>query len=75
MARNLRRNALPADRMLVYDINVNSTKRFVGDVRIAASSVDGSDNAAEVDVAETPRSLAEKSVSCASLLSSFPFSD
>lgn len=63
MARNLRRKASVADRMLVYDINMNSAKRFVEEMESTTPNLQSPHEPVRVDISKTPRCLAEKSVS------------
>ncbi|KAI9778236.1 MAG: hypothetical protein M1816_004160 [Peltula sp. TS41687] len=47
--------------MLVYDINVDSAKRFVREVETTFSHLESPDDSNKVDIAKSPRSLAENS--------------
>ena len=68
MAKNLRANIPAVDQMIVYDINAGSSRQFAEDVGTVSSSAPTLEKGAGAEVAKTPRSLAEKSVSAKSPL-------
>ena len=63
MAKNLRAKIPATDTLVIYDRNTDATKRFAEEVGIAASSAGAPEKGTGIQVAESPREVAEKSVS------------
>ena len=63
MAKNLRAKIPEGDILMIYDVNKEATARFVEEVGIAASSTGAKGKGTGIEVADTPREVAEKSVS------------
>ncbi|KAI9836631.1 MAG: hypothetical protein M1819_001265 [Sarea resinae] len=61
MAKNLRAKIPAEDTLTIYDLNADTTSRFVKEVGIAASSAGVSGKGTAIEVAESPREVAEKS--------------
>lgn len=58
MAKNLRAKIPAADTLIIRDVNEDAAKRFVAEARKTATSA----NENRVEIAETAREVAEKSV-------------
>lgn len=63
MAKNLRAKIPASDTLIVRDINEDAMKRFATEAQEAARSNGAGANEGQVELAETPREVAEKSVS------------
>lgn len=59
MAKNLRAKIPASDTLIIRDVNEEATKRFVAEAHEAARSAEEG----RVEIAETAREVAEKSVS------------
>lgn len=59
MAKNLRAKIPAADTLVIRDVNEEATKRFVAEAKEAATGADEN----RVEIAQTAREVAEKSVS------------
>jgi 3-hydroxyisobutyrate dehydrogenase len=62
MAKNLHAKIPPSDRLIIRDVNDESTARFVREARDTAKSSGTSNVLPEVIVADNAREIAEKSV-------------
>lgn len=62
MAKNLHAKIPPSDRLIIRDVNEESTARFVREARDTAKSSGASNVLPEVIVADNAREIAEKSV-------------
>lgn len=58
MAKNLRAKIPAADTLIIRDVNEEAAKRFVAEAQKTATSADEK----RVEIAETAREVAEKSV-------------
>jgi hypothetical protein len=56
MARNLRANIPASDTLVVYDVNEQAVRKFADEAKTASVG--------PVEVADSARTLAEKSVGC-----------
>lgn len=65
MAKNLRARIPEGDTMVVYDRNTEATSKFIQEVGIAAAAVGAHQKGHNIQVANTARELAAKSVSAA----------
>lgn len=63
MALNLRYKIADADKLMVYDLNTDVTAKIVDEVRVAASSRGRAGNGVEIEIMNSPREVAENSVS------------
>lgn len=63
MAKNLRAKIPATDSLVIYDLNTDATRRLAEEVGIAASSAGVPGKGTGIEVAESPREVAEKSVS------------
>lgn len=63
MALNLRYKIAEADRLVVFDLNTDVTAELADEVRVAASSRDRAGNGIEIEIVNSPREVAEHSVS------------
>lgn len=63
MALNLRAKILEVDKIVIYDRNTDATAKFADEVRAAASSRGIAGNGLEVEIVNSPREVAENSVS------------
>jgi hypothetical protein len=68
MAKNLRAKIPATDTLIVRDVNENATKRFVEETREAAKSSGAADGDMKVEIAQSAREVAERSVSQTSLI-------
>ena len=66
MAKNLRAKIPAADTLIIRDVNEEAAKRFVADAQEAARSAGAGSDEMRVEIAESPREVAEKSVSISS---------
>lgn len=69
MALNLRAKILEVDKIVIYDRNTDATAKFADEVRVAASSHGMVGNGIEIEIVNSPREVAENSVSKNSPLS------
>lgn len=65
MAKNLRARMPEGDTLLIHDRNTEATSKFIEEVGIAAASVGADRKGQGIEIVNTPRALAEKSVSAA----------
>ena len=75
MAKNLRAKIPNTDTLIICDTNPGATKKFVGEVGIAASSADAPGKGTGIHIADNPKDVAQKAVSPPSfptLLAAFP---
>lgn len=63
MALNLRYKIAKADKFVIYDRNTNVTAELADEVRVAASSRGMAGNRIEIEIVNSPREVAENSVS------------
>ena len=63
MATNLRAKLQSEDALLVYDINEASTRKFVGEIGVAAAGTMGESKSKAIEVVGSAREAAERSVS------------
>lgn len=63
MARNLRARIPEGDTLVIHDRNTEATSKFIEEVGIEATSVGTDRKGPGIEVVNTPRELAEKSVS------------
>lgn len=63
MAKNLRAKIPASDTLIVRDINEDAMKRFATEAQEVARSNGAGANEGQVELAATPREVAEKSVS------------
>lgn len=70
MAKNLRAKIPASDTLIVRDVNEDVMKRFVAEARETAQSNGAGANEGQVEIAQSAREVAEKSVSGCS--SGFP---
>lgn len=63
MAKNLRAKIPERDTLVIHDRNRETTANFLQEVGIAASSVGMEGKGINIEVVDTPRAVAEKSVS------------
>ena len=63
MALNLRAKILEADKIVIYDRNTDATAKFADEVRVAAPSRCMAGNGIEIEIVNSPREVAESSVS------------
>lgn len=63
MALNLRYKIAEADKLVVYDLNTDVTAELADEVRVAASSRGRAGNGIEIKIVNSPRQVAENSVS------------
>lgn len=63
MALNLRYKIAETDKLMVYDLNTDVTAELADEVRAAASSRDRAGNGVEIEIMNSPREVAENSVS------------
>lgn len=63
MALNLRYKIAEADKLMVYDLNTDVTAELADEVRVAASSRGRAGNGVEIEIMNSPREVAENSVS------------
>lgn len=63
MALNLRYKVAGADKLVIYDRNTDVTTELVDEVRVAASSRGMAGNGIGIEIVNSPREVAEKSVS------------
>lgn len=63
MAKNLRAKIPASDTLIVRDVNEEAAKRFVAEAQEAARNNGAGANEGRVEIAETAREVAEKSVS------------
>lgn len=62
MARNLRAKLPETDNMIICDANLTATKKFVEEVGIAAASAGAQGKGKSIEIASSPREVAEASV-------------
>ena len=62
MAKNLRAKIPAEDTLVIRDVNAESMDRFIKESRELAKSQGVAESGMKVEVAESPRELAEKSV-------------
>lgn len=62
MAKNLRAKMPASDTLIVRDVNEEAAKRFVAEAQEAAQSNGAGANEGRVEIAESAREVAEKSV-------------
>ena len=62
MAKNLRSKIPPSDVLVVNDINLEVTRRFVHEFRIANPVAGTLDDGVGIEIAKSPRDVAERSV-------------
>ena len=65
MAKNLRARIPEGDTLVIHDRNTEATSKFIQEIGIAAASVRAGRKGQGIEVVNTPRELAEKSVSAA----------
>lgn len=65
MAKNLRARMPEGDTLMICDRNAEATSKFIAEVGIAAASVGADRKGQGIEIVNTPRELAEKSVSVA----------
>jgi hypothetical protein len=63
MAKNLRLKIPSSDTLVINDINVEATRRFVDEFRIANPVAGTLDEGVGIEIAKSPREVAERSVS------------
>ena len=63
MAKNLRSKIPASDTLIVRDVNQESARRFVDEMRQEARNAGAGEDAWKVEVAESAREVADKSVS------------
>lgn len=63
MALNLRYKIAETDKLVVYDLNTDVTAELAAEVRVAASSRGRAGNGIEIEIVNSPREVAENSVS------------
>lgn len=63
MALNLRAKVSDFDKFVIYDRNTDATAAFAGEGRVAASSRGMAGNGIEIEIVNSPREVAENSVS------------
>lgn len=63
MALNLRYKIAKADKLVIYDRNTDLAAELADDVRVAASSRGMTRNGIEIGIVNSPREVAENSVS------------
>ena len=63
MAKNLRAKIPASDTLIVRDVNEDVMKRFAAEARETAQSNGAGANEAQVEIAQSAREVAEKSVS------------
>lgn len=63
MAKNLRAKIPATDTLVVRDVNEDANKRFVGEAIETARSTGAAEGTYKVEIAGSPREVAEKSVS------------
>ena len=63
MAKNLRAKIPASDTLIIHDRNTEATTNFVQEIGIAASSAGAESKGLGIEVASSPRVVAEKSVS------------
>ena len=63
MAANLRAKLPTGDKFLINDVNKAATAKFVQEVGIVATGTEGENEARAVEVVDSPREIAERSVS------------
>lgn len=63
MAKNLRAKIPASDTLVIRDVNTEAMDRFVRETREAAKSTGAGADGMKVEIAESPRQVAEKSVS------------
>ena len=63
MAKNLRSKIPPSDSLVINDINLEATRRFVDEFRIANPIAGTLDEGIGIEIAKSPREVAERSVS------------
>jgi hypothetical protein len=64
MAKNVRAKIPETDSLVIFDTNAATTKRFVEEVGIAASSTGAPGKGTGIEIARHPREVAEKAVRC-----------
>lgn len=65
MAKNLRARMPEGDTLLIHDRNTDATSKFMEEVGTAAASIGVNWKGQGIEIVNTPRELAEKSVSAA----------
>lgn len=63
MALNLRYKIAEADKLVIYDQNTDVTAELADEVKLAASSRGMAENGIEIEIVNSPREVAENSVS------------
>lgn len=63
MAKNLRARIPNDDKLLVFDRDSEATSKFAKEVGIAASSVGAESKGTGIEIVNSPREVAERSVS------------
>jgi hypothetical protein len=63
MAKNLRLKIPPSDTLVINDVNSEATRRFVDEFRIANPIAGTLDEGMGIEIAKSPREVAERSVS------------
>lgn len=63
MALNLRAKISEVDKFVIYDRNTDATAEFADEVRVAAASRGMAGNGIEIEIVNSPREVAENSVS------------
>lgn len=66
MAKNLRARIPEGDTLVIHDRNTEATSKFIHEIGIAAANVGADRKGQGIEVVNTPREVAEKSVSAAS---------
>lgn len=62
MARNLRAKIPETDTLVIHDRNAEAATKFLQEVGISASSMGAEGKNINIEIASTPRGVAEKSV-------------
>ncbi|KAI9770532.1 MAG: hypothetical protein M1840_003122 [Geoglossum simile] len=68
MAKNLRSKIPPSDVLVVYDVNLEATRRFVHEFRIVNPGAGTLDEGVGIEIAKSPREVAERSETVITML-------